>query len=296
MLTDSYGHRRPRYKCHFVSWVRALPPSFIMITFALLLAAGTIPFVAAAPAPVARRDCTAVGFSSGVYYSSYLQVSATVNAAVGKTITATIVVRSCIEAFTSLKTHSSLFKDKTTCIPYNRTDIALETIYGSALDRDWDYDATHGLGFSSLSVNGSNTVSFVAATPNGGTNLSLSVSGRFTPGVSTNKFKRVKSRVEFDYGRRPSETSSMPWAHSEFRTPRLDWRHVYIFCDSRLNAYWSQMSEALEHAANCTSGCCWELASPIARLTFDLARTFTRYLRPVVRLLASKSGGSELKT
>ena len=215
------------------------------------------------------------------------------NAAVGKTITATIVVRSCIEACTSLKTHSSPFKDKTTCIPYNRTDIALETIYGSALDRNWDYDATHGLGFS---VNGSNTVSFVAATPNGGTNLSLSVSGRFTPGVSTNKFKRVKSRVEFDYGRRPSETSSMPWAPSVFCTPQLDWRHVYIFCDSRLDAHWSQMSEALEHAANCTSGCCWELASPIARLAFDLARTRTPYLRPGVRLLASKSGGSELKT
>ena len=65
-----------------------------MMNIALVLAAAAINLVTAAPTDVMERDCAAVRFNGGTYYSTYMQMSsADLTAPLGKTITATIVVR-----------------------------------------------------------------------------------------------------------------------------------------------------------------------------------------------------------
>jgi len=74
-------------------------------------------------------------------------------------------------------------QDLATCTPYTGTSIELQKLTGSAFDRDFVYLPEQGVPGASTSVTG-NTVSWVAAVPNGSKNLDLSVGARFTPGVS----------------------------------------------------------------------------------------------------------------
>jgi len=65
-----------------------------MMNIALFLAAAAINLVTAAPTDVMERGCSAVRFNGGTYYSTHMQMSsADLIAPLGKTITATIVVR-----------------------------------------------------------------------------------------------------------------------------------------------------------------------------------------------------------
>jgi len=59
----------------------------------------------------------------------------------------------------------------------------LEKLTGSAFDRDFVYLPEQGIPSAGNTVTG-NTVSWVAAVPNGSKNLDLAVTARFTPGVS----------------------------------------------------------------------------------------------------------------
>ncbi|KAH7102386.1 hypothetical protein BKA62DRAFT_113144 [Auriculariales sp. MPI-PUGE-AT-0066] len=139
-----------------------------ILTLANLLAVA-LPLAAAAPTNShVQRACNAARFNSGVYYSFYAEGSASLKATVGQTITATIV-------------------DLATCTPYTDTSIFLDTVIGSAFDLDFTYDPAQGIPASSVQANnGTNTVSFAAAVPNGSQHLSLTVTGRFTPGNLAN--------------------------------------------------------------------------------------------------------------
>jgi len=63
------------------------------MNYALVLAATAVSLVAGSPAAVTERDCDAVRLSSGTYFISYMQLSSSLKASPGQTITATIVVR-----------------------------------------------------------------------------------------------------------------------------------------------------------------------------------------------------------
>ena len=80
--------------------------------------------------------------------------------------------------------HSPTFQDLATCSPYIDIDIPLQKLTGSAFDRDFVYLPEQGVPNSATTVTGTNTVSWVAAVPNSSNNLDLSVTARFSPGVS----------------------------------------------------------------------------------------------------------------
>ncbi|KAH7101576.1 hypothetical protein BKA62DRAFT_703384 [Auriculariales sp. MPI-PUGE-AT-0066] len=110
-----------------------------------------------------ERACDAVAFDGGIYLTRYFDASTSnIKASPGQTITATVV-------------------DLATCTPYDTGDqeITLMSVSASVVDALGTYEPGT---IASVQVNGTNTVSFVAAVPNGSQDLQLSVSARFTPG------------------------------------------------------------------------------------------------------------------
>jgi len=156
------------------------------MNIAIALAVAVFPFVSAAPAALAEHACNATGFSSGHYSlrESYVKVTASgLKAGLGQTLTATVVVSHSDSTYFASAVLTILTQDIATCTPYTGTDVALQTLSGSAFDRDFVYLPEQGIPSSGNTVT-SNIVSWVAAVPNGSKNLDLSVTAQFTPGVS----------------------------------------------------------------------------------------------------------------